>query len=93
VVRGHLKGKGLQDSRVIAIQNRTAGPQGLTTVELEEAVDHPPRAAISHEADNFSLAITGHAPYSHRFPGDTISLMFKQIAMEIVDQLERQRAA
>jgi MinD-like ATPase involved in chromosome partitioning or flagellar assembly/CheY-like chemotaxis protein len=93
VVWEHLQEMGVQDSSVYAIMNRSAGQEGLTKVDAEKVIGLPLRAAIPHEADNFSLAITHHEPYCHRFPGDTISLMFKQIAMEIVNQLERQRAA
>jgi hypothetical protein len=73
--------------------NRSANQEGLTKAEAEKVMGLRLRAAIPHEADNFSLAITHYEPYCPRFPRDTISLMFKQIAMEIVDQLERQRTA
>jgi len=93
VIWEYLQGMGVQDSSVYAIMNRSAGQEGLTKAEAEKVIGLPLRAAIPHEADNFSLSITHQEPYCHRFPGDTISLMFKQIAVEIVDQLERRGAA
>jgi hypothetical protein len=76
-----------------ATLNRSAGQKGLTRAETEKIIGLPLRAATPHDADNFSLAMTHREPSCHRFPGDTISFMFKLIPMEIVDHLERKSTA
>lgn len=88
----YLRANGVTDSRVFTILNRAVGLEGLTKPEAERALGLEIRAALPYLGGNFALANNQHRPFSIKYPGDTTSIIFLDVARKIVE-LARQRRA
>jgi len=81
----YLQAQGVESQHIYAIQNRAVGLEGLTKAELEKKVGLPIRATMPYMGDNFTVANNRHEPVSARFPEDSVALLLKQIASEIIE--------
>ena len=88
----YLQTKQVPAGRVFAILNRAVGLEGLTKAEIEQALGMPVKVSVPYLAGNFSMANNQHQPYPVKFPRDTASIAFKDIAQQIVEAAKRVRA-
>ena len=82
---GFLQTKRLDGSRVFLILNRVGGIEGLTKVQVEDAVGLPIRATMPFLGENLSLTNNQHKPYPERFPTDTGTIILTTAARQIVE--------
>jgi pilus assembly protein CpaE len=88
----YLQTKQVPVGRVFAILNRAVGLEGLTKAEIEQALGMPVKVSVPYLAGNFSMANNQHQPYPVKFPRDTASIAFKDIAQQMVEAAKRVRA-
>jgi len=81
----YLQSQGVDSQQIYAIQNRAVGLEGLTKAELEKKVGLPIRATMPYMGDNFTVANNRHEPVSARFPEDSVAMLLKQVANEIIE--------
>ena len=81
----YLKTQGVDAQRIYAIQNRAVGLEGLTKAELEKMIGLPIRLTMPYMGDNLTVANNRHEPITARFPNDSISMLLKQIANQILE--------
>ena len=61
------------------------GLEGLTKVELEKMIGLPIGVTMPYMGDNFTVANNRHEAVSTRFQSDSISLLLKQAANQMVE--------
>ena len=64
----------------------------LTKTFKLDALGMPVKVSVPYLAGNFSMANNQHQPYPVKFPRDTASIAFKDIAQQIVEAAKRVRA-
>jgi len=79
----YLLNIGVNSSSIYTILNRTVGMEGLSKAEAESALGVKITAAMPYLGSNFSFANTHHQPFSIKFPTDTASIIFKNVAGEM----------
>jgi pilus assembly protein CpaE len=83
-VRDYLKSQGVDLKRIFLIQNRAAGLEGLTKMELEKMLGMSIGVTIPYVGDNFTVANNRHEPVPTRFQNSSISLTLIQAAKEML---------
>jgi two-component system, cell cycle response regulator DivK len=83
----YLKGQSVESSRVFPILNRAVGLEGLTKAETEKILGLEIRLMVPYMTGNFTLANNQSMPVSIKFPTDTASMVLKQAAMEMSQQV------
>ncbi len=86
----YMKSLGIDARRILAIQNRSVGLEGLTKPEAEKKIGLPIQVTIPHLADNFTVANNRHEPFTYRFPNDSTSMTFKRIAVDVLATSDKQ---
>jgi len=81
----YLKAQGIDPQRIYAIQNRAVGLEGLTKAELEKKVGLPVRVTMPYMGDNLTVANNRNEPLINWSPGDSVSLLLKQIGNQIAE--------
>jgi pilus assembly protein CpaE len=81
----YLKTQGVNAQCIYAIQNRAVGLEGLTKAELEKMIGLPVRLTIPYMGDNLTVANNRHEPITARFPNDSVSMLLKQIAKQLLE--------
>jgi pilus assembly protein CpaE len=81
----YLKTHGVDPQRVFPIQNRAVGLEGLTKAELEKMIGLPVDVTMPYIGDNFTVANNRHEPLATRHQSDSVTLMLKQAATQIVE--------
>jgi pilus assembly protein CpaE len=79
----YLMTKGLKDSQVYLLFNRTVGLEGMPKSEIESLLNLPISGAIPYMNTNFSLANNLHVPITYKFPDDVVAITIRQVANEI----------
>jgi pilus assembly protein CpaE len=80
-----FKAQGVDSKRIYVIQNRAVGLEGLTKAELEKKIGLPIRVTMPYMGDNFTVANNHHEPVIIRFPDNSVTMLMKQIAREVVE--------
>ncbi|MBI5842419.1 MAG: response regulator [Chloroflexi bacterium] len=88
----YLQNKGLDASSIYAILNRAIGLEGLSKPEVEKILELPIKTAVPYLGGNFALANNQHQPFSIKFPNDTASIVFRDMAKQITEMARRLRA-
>jgi len=81
----YLESQGVKADNVYAIQNRAVGLEGLTKSELEKTIGLPVRLTIPYMGDNLTVANNRHEPILTRFASDSIAMLLKQVAAQVVE--------
>ncbi len=92
VILGYLKEKGLPPNRIYAILNRVVGFEGVSKPEVESLLGLPIQNTVPYLGGNFSLANNQHIPVALKFPGDTATMILKEMASQIISLADRVRA-
>jgi MinD-like ATPase involved in chromosome partitioning or flagellar assembly/ActR/RegA family two-component response regulator len=81
-----LLDQGIEDDRLFPILNRAVGLEGLTKAEAEKILGFEIKLTIPYMMGNFALANNQNIPVSVKFPNDTVSIMLKQVAVDMSKQ-------
>jgi MinD-like ATPase involved in chromosome partitioning or flagellar assembly/CheY-like chemotaxis protein len=87
----YLRAKGVGNDAIYAIVNRAVGLDGLTKPETEKMLDLPIKSAIPYLGGHLAIANNQHQPFTLRFPTETASIIFKDIAKSVVEQARQRR--
>ncbi len=79
-----LNGKGVQLSSVYSILNRAVGLEGLSKPDAEKMTGIPVQASMPYLSGNFAIANSHHQPFTIKFPKDTASFVFLEVANEMI---------
>jgi pilus assembly protein CpaE len=85
----YLKTLGVDPARFYAIQNRSVGLEGLSRTEAETHIGVPIKLTLPYLGENMTIANNQHQPFVSKFPEDSTSMVFQQIASEIVELSEK----
>ncbi len=88
----YLRAKGVDEGAIYPILNRAVGLEGMTKPEVEQALGLPIKSAVPYLGGNFTMANNQHRPFSQKFPGDTTSIIFIDIARKIVEMARKRRS-
>ena len=81
----YLKAQGVEPQRVYAIQNRAIGLEGMTKAQLEKMTGLSVEITMPYMGDNLTVANNRHEPLASRLHNDSISLLLKQAATQMVE--------
>ena len=89
----YLSNKGVESSAVFTILNRAVGLEGLSKVDAEKMLGIPIMATMPYLSSNFAFANSHHQPFALKFPKDTASFVFLEVAKDMAAQARKVRAA
>ncbi len=89
----YVKNKGVDASSVFTILNRAAGLEGLSKPDVEKALDLQIKASMPYLGSSFAFANSHHQPFTLKFPNDTASIVFHEMAKEMAALAHALRAA
>jgi pilus assembly protein CpaE len=84
-VYDYLQTQGVSSQKVYAILNRAVGLEGLTKAETEQIIGLPIKTTMPYMGGNFALANNLNQPLTFKYPTDTVSIILKAAAEEIVN--------
>jgi pilus assembly protein CpaE len=88
----YLQSQGIESKKVYAILNRAVGLEGLTKSEAEAIIGLEIKKAIPYMGSNFALANNLNQPITLKYPTDTVSIVLKEAANDMVQIARRLRA-
>ena len=88
----YLKNKNVNMDSVYTFLNRVVGLEGLSKAEAEKALDIPVKVTLPYLSSNMGFANSQHQPFSLKFPKDTASIVFQDIAKEMSSLARKLRA-
>lgn len=80
----YLHAQGIDSRNVYAVLNRAVGLEGLTKAEAEKIIDLPIKTAIPYMGSNFVLANNLNQPIILKYPEDTASIVFRDVAGDMI---------
>jgi MinD-like ATPase involved in chromosome partitioning or flagellar assembly len=80
----YLHTQEIESRNVYAILNRAVGLEGLTKAEAEKIIGLPIKTAIPYMGSNFALANNLNQPIILKYPEDTASIVFKDVASDMI---------
>jgi pilus assembly protein CpaE len=87
----YLQSQGIDPQSIYAILNRAVGLEGLTKAEAEAIIGFPIRTTMPYMGSNFALANNLNQPITTKYPTDTASIIFKEIAGDMIKLARRLR--
>jgi pilus assembly protein CpaE len=91
-VWGYLHELGIDTENVYAILNRAVGLEGLTKTEAEQIIGFPIKTTLPYMGSNFALANNLNQPIITKYPKDTATIIFKDVAGDMVKLARQLRA-
>jgi pilus assembly protein CpaE len=91
-VYDYLHTQGVNSQKIYAILNRAVGLEGLTKAQAEEIIGLPIKTTMPYMGGNFALANNLNQPITVKYPTDTVSIILKGAAEEIVNLARRLRS-
>lgn len=88
----YLRAKGVDNQAIFIILNRAVGLEGLTKPEAEKILELPINTAVPYLGGHVTLANNQHQPFSVKFPTETASIIFNDIAKNIVELARKRRS-
>jgi Flp pilus assembly CpaE family ATPase len=79
----YLLEQGVHKDRLYPMLNRAVGLEGLTKAEAEAILNVQIRNTVPYMQSNLTLANNQHLPLTSKFPTNTVSLVFSQLAVDI----------
>jgi MinD-like ATPase involved in chromosome partitioning or flagellar assembly/CheY-like chemotaxis protein len=89
----YLHSKGVESSSIYSILNRAVGLEGLSKAEAEKFLGISITAAMPFLSSNFAFANSQHQPFTLKFPKDTASFVFLEVAREMTALARRSRGS
>lgn len=80
----YLHAQGIDSRNIYAILNRAVGLEGLTKAEAEKIIGLPIKTAIPYMGSNFALANNLNQPIILKYPEDTASIVFRDVASDMI---------
>jgi len=80
----YLHAQGIESRNIFAILNRAVGLEGLTKSEAEKIIGLPIKTAIPYMGGNFALANNLNQPIILKYPEDTASIVFRDVASDMI---------
>ncbi len=87
----YLRSKGVRNSSIFTILNRAVGLEGLTKAEAEKILEIEIKTTIPYLGGTFTLANNQHQPFTLKYPTDTTTIIFKELAGQMVETARRLR--
>jgi MinD-like ATPase involved in chromosome partitioning or flagellar assembly/CheY-like chemotaxis protein len=87
-----LRNKGVHTNAIYAILNRAVGLEGLSKADVENSMDVKIKAAMPYLGTNFPFANSQHQPFTLKFPKDSASIIFQDIAAGMAALAQKSRA-
>ncbi|MBI3151936.1 MAG: response regulator [Chloroflexi bacterium] len=88
----YLKGKGVHTDSIYTILNRAVGLEGLSKTDAESMLEIKIDMAMPYLGTNFAFANSHHQPFSLKFPRDTASIIFQDVAKEMAVRAQKVRS-
>jgi pilus assembly protein CpaE len=88
----YLKNKNVHMDSVYTFLNRVVGLEGLSKAETEKALEIPVKVTLPYLSSNMGFANSQHQPFSLKFPKDTASIVFQDVAKEMSSLARKLRA-
>jgi len=88
----YLSSKGVEAASVYTILNRAVGLEGLSKVDAEKMIGIPISASMPYLSSNFSFANSQHQPFTLKFPKDTASFVFLELAKDVTSLARKFRS-
>jgi MinD-like ATPase involved in chromosome partitioning or flagellar assembly len=88
----YLRAQRVDNATIYPILNRAVGLEGLTKAEIEKELGLEIKTAVPYLGGNFTMANNQHRPFSQKFPGDTTSIIFVDLARKIMELARKRRA-
>jgi pilus assembly protein CpaE len=79
----YLQSQGIDNQKIYTILNRALGLEGATKTEAEEIIGLPIKTTIPYMGGNFSLANNLNQPIITKYPNDTVSIILKDLAVDM----------
>ena len=87
-----MKNKGVDAASVYTILNRSVGLEGLSKADAEKMIEIQINATMPYLTSNMAFANTHHQPFTLKFPKDTASIIFLDVAKEMSALARKLRA-
>ena len=88
----YLHEQGIDIQHVYAILNRAVGLEGVTKTEAEGIIGFPIKTTLPYMGSNFALANNLNQPIITKYPKDTATIIFKDMAGDMVKIARQLRA-
>jgi pilus assembly protein CpaE len=92
VVWEYLQAQDVDMQKIYPILNRAVGLDGLTKTEAEEVIGFSIKMTMPYLGGNFALANNLSQPITVKYPEDTASIIFKDMAGDIIKSVRRAKA-
>jgi pilus assembly protein CpaE len=89
IVSSYLESQGVESQRIYTILNRAVGLEGATKAEAETIIGLPIKTTIPYMGGNFALANNLNQPITIKYPKDTVSIILKDLATDMVKTVRR----
>jgi pilus assembly protein CpaE len=80
----YLHAQGIESRNIYAILNRAVGLEGLTKTEAEKIIGLPIKTTLPYMGSNFALANNLNQPIILKYPGDSASIVFRDVANDMI---------
>ncbi len=87
-----LRNQGVPANAIYAILNRAVSLEGLSKADVENSIDITVRATLPYLGTNFPFANSQHQPFTLKFPKETASIIFRDIAADMVTLVQKSSA-
>lgn len=91
-VCNYMQSQGTDSQKIYTILNRAVGLEGATRKEAEEIIGMPIKTTIPYMGGNFSLANNLNQPITTKYPNDTVSIILKDLAVDMIKTSQRLRS-
>lgn len=88
----YLNQQGVDMQNIYGILNRAVGLEGLTKAEAEQIIGFPIKTTLPYMGSNFALANNLNQPIIVKYPKDTATIIFKEVAGDMVKLARQLRA-
>jgi MinD-like ATPase involved in chromosome partitioning or flagellar assembly/CheY-like chemotaxis protein len=79
----YMKTKGVNMNSVYTLLNRAVGLEGLSKAETEKVLEISIKVTMPYLSSNMGFANSQHQPFTIKFPKDTASIVFQDVAKEM----------
>lgn len=86
-----LRNKGVHTNAIYAILNRAVSLEGLSKADVENSVDVKVKATMPYLGPNFPFANSQHQPFTLKFPNESASIIFRDIAAGMAALVQKSR--
>lgn len=88
----YLRNQGVHTNAIFAILNRAVSLEGLSKADVENSVEVKIKATMPYLGTNFPFANSQHQPFTLKFPNDSASIIFHDIAASMAALAQKSKA-